>query len=187
MIRSIHKLLDEADAVAHFNGAKFDIPVLNKEFLIHGLDPPAPFKQIDLYQTCKRRFKFASNKLDFVSKVLGIGAKVEHKGMELWAGCMNGDAASWRTMEAYNKQDVRLTERLYERLKPWIQGHPNVAQYEETGELSCPKCGSENLQSRGVFRAATVTYPRYKCKDCNSWSRGRRLDPTYANPKLVAA
>lgn len=183
-MRSIHKLLDEADAVCHFNGAKFDIPVLNKEFLIHGLNPPAPFKQIDLYQTCKRRFKFASNRLDFVSKVLGIGAKVEHKGMELWAGCMAGDATSWKTMEAYNKQDVRLTEKLYERLLPWIQNHPNAAVYG--GEKRCcPNCGSTKLQARGEQVTTTLVYTRLQCRSCGKWSRENR-PKNFRRPELVA-
>jgi uncharacterized protein YprB with RNaseH-like and TPR domain len=29
MLQGIHKLLDEADAVIHYNGARFDIPTLN--------------------------------------------------------------------------------------------------------------------------------------------------------------
>ncbi len=37
MLAGIHKLLDEADAVIHYNGKRFDIPSLNKEFLLHGM------------------------------------------------------------------------------------------------------------------------------------------------------
>ena len=33
MLKEIHKLLDQADAVVHYNGSRFDIPTLNKEFL----------------------------------------------------------------------------------------------------------------------------------------------------------
>jgi len=42
MIRGIHDLMDESDAICHYNGTKFDIPTLNKEFLLLGLKPPAP-------------------------------------------------------------------------------------------------------------------------------------------------
>ncbi len=49
MLEGIHKLLDEADAVIHYNGKRFDIPSLNKEFLLHGMFPPAPFKE----QVCR--------------------------------------------------------------------------------------------------------------------------------------
>ena len=44
MIKKIYKLLEEADAVIHYNGTKFDIPTLNKEFLLLGLTPPSPYR-----------------------------------------------------------------------------------------------------------------------------------------------
>src|SRR5690349_14221880 len=178
MVRTIHKLLDKADAVVHFNGKKFDIPTLNREFLLSGLSPPSPFKQIDLLQTCRRKFKFASNRLDYVSRTLGEGAKVEHKGMELWEGCMARDPASWKIMEDYNKHDVRLTERMYERLLPWIDGHPNHNLHED--DACCPNCGSQKRQARGAAVLIGMSYPRFQCtntlpvtgRKCGKWYRG---------------
>jgi len=187
MARTVHALLDKADAVVHFNGKKFDVPTLNKEFLLNGMPPPAPFKHIDLLQTCRQQFKFASNKLDYVSQVLGEGAKVEHKGMELWRGCMDGDAASWRLMEQYNRHDVRLTERLYERLKPWIKNHPNIGVYTGCDEKTCPTCGSDRLQRRGYKVANMLTYAQYQCQKCKSWSRGRHAAQRPSPGALVAA
>lgn len=187
MIRTIHKLLNDADAVVHFNGKKFDIPTLNREFLLAGLTPPAPFKQIDLLQTCRRKFKFASNRLDYVSQALGEGAKVEHKGMDLWKGCMAGNPEDWKVMEEYNKHDVRLTERMYDRLRAWIDGHPNMGQYVEDGEPCCPNCGSHKLQARGVSRTAAFAYRRWQCNSCGKWSRSRSPDKSYGRPELVAA
>ena len=70
MIKAIHKLVAEADAVVHYNGTKFGMPILNKDFLLHGLPPPAPYAQIDLYKTVKSRFRFPSNKLDYIVKEL---------------------------------------------------------------------------------------------------------------------
>lgn len=178
MVRSVYKLLNEADAVCHFNGEKFDIPRLNSEFLLAELGPPSPFKHIDLLKTCRKRFGFASNKLDYVCKILGIGAKVHHKGMELWHGCMAGDDASWRTMEAYNKGDVLLTQKLYDRLLPWIEGHPNRGVFDgvDDADRCCPSCGGTKLQRRGDYIAQSMTYARYQCKTpgCGKWSRGRK-------------
>jgi len=51
MLSKIHELLDEADAVIHYNGTKFDIPTLHKEFLLDGFAPPSPIKEIDLLKT----------------------------------------------------------------------------------------------------------------------------------------
>lgn len=181
MLAEVHALLDEADAIIHFNGAKFDIPTLNREFVMHGLTPPSPAHQIDLYRVVKKAFKFPSNKLDYVAGELGLGHKTRHKGMELWKGCMAGDEASWKTMETYNKQDVRLLDRLYERLLPWISNHPNEALYlnSETGPVrpTCPNCGSSKVQSRGMATTRTGTYKRFQCQ-CGKWLRGRMTQVT---------
>jgi DNA polymerase elongation subunit (family B)/predicted RNA-binding Zn-ribbon protein involved in translation (DUF1610 family) len=170
MIRALHRLLDEADVVIHYNGSKFDIPILNQEFLLLGLSPASPVKQIDLLKIVRQKFRFPSNKLSYVSQKLGIGSKVEHKGFALWEGCMKGDKESWELMEKYNIQDVLLLETLYDKLKPWIKSHPNVGLH--TGVKSvCPNCGSANLKKRGFAYTSTRKYQRYVCGDCGTWSR----------------
>lgn len=184
-IESIWLLLDEADIVVHYNGSKFDIPTLNKEFILHDLEPPSPYHEIDLYMTCRSRFRFASNKLDYVAQQLGLEGKVQHKGMRLWEGCMHNDPASWKTMKLYNKQDVRMLEPLYDRLLPWIQPHPNVTLLDDTStSKKCPSCGSSNIHRRGVATTGTQKYRRYHCQDCGKWSRGRKTiltDPKKEN------
>ncbi len=112
MLKEVHALLEEADAVVHYNGTKFDIPTLNKEFIKVGMNPPSPYKEIDLLRIARGKFRFTSNKLDYVAQFLGLGSKHKHKGMELWKGCMSNDAPSWKTMERYNKQDVKLLEKV---------------------------------------------------------------------------
>ena len=104
MLQKIHDLISEADAVCHYNGTRFDIPVLNKEFLLHHLAPPAPYKQIDLLKVVRKEFRFASNKLDHIAQRLGLGKKTAHEGYQLWVKCMNKDPVAWKTMEKYNKQ-----------------------------------------------------------------------------------
>lgn len=80
VLRPIHALLNEADVVIHFNGLKFDIPVLNREFIKHGLTPPAPYKQLDLYRVVKSAFRFESNKLAYITQALGLDSKIKHEG-----------------------------------------------------------------------------------------------------------
>ena len=173
MLTNMHKLLEKADAVVHYNGKKFDIPTLNREFLLYNLSVPTPYHQIDLYQVIKNRFKFASNKLDYVCQQLGLGAKVHHKGMELWHSCMQGDEKAWGIMERYNKQDVRLLPKLYRKLLPWIKNHPNHALFSDTTRPVCPNCGSTHIQKKGIETTATMQYQRYRCADCGTPIRGR--------------
>jgi DNA polymerase elongation subunit (family B) len=176
MIRRVWKLLDEADAVVHYNGKRFDIPVLESEFLLHKLKPPSPTPQIDLLQTA-RRFRLPSRKLDYISKRLGLGQKVQHKGMELWRQCMAGDSAAWKIMERYNRQDVKLLEDLYHVLLPWIKGHPNMSLYRhnEDDEV-CPYCGSKHIRWKGYRVTATGRYRRFVCNDCGGWGQANVRD-----------
>jgi len=177
MILRAWELLDEADVVVHYNGRRFDIPHLNREFLRLDLTPPSPYKQIDLLATAKREFKFASNKLAHVSKQLGLEGKVQHEGYGLWLKCMAGDERAWKIMKKYNVRDVVLLEELYLKLRPWVRSHPSFAAH--TGKDVCPACGSAHLQSRGFVTTTVSRYQRFQCVDCGKWSRtSKRVDHT---------
>lgn len=174
MLADIHRLICKADVVVHYNGKSFDIPTLNKEFVTHGMLPPSPYKQVDLYQIVKSSFRFTSNKLDYVSQALGLGEKVRHAGFEMWVQCMAKDKKAWKEMEGYNRQDVLLLEKLYNKLKPWIRVHPNHGTYSDI--TCCPKCGSEDFKRRGFAFTTTGKYQRFQCNDkgCGGWFRGNK-------------
>jgi DNA polymerase elongation subunit (family B) len=172
MLKQIHGMLCEADAVVHYNGSSFDIPTLNKEFLTHGMKPPSPYKQIDLLTVVRDRFRFPINKLDYVVQQLGLGKKVRHPGFQMWVDCMAGDDKAWAKMAKYNQHDVVILEKLYDRLKPWVRNHPNIGAYD--GRTACPHCGDEKLQARGTAVTVDTTYQRYQCGGCGAWSRGKK-------------
>jgi DNA polymerase elongation subunit (family B) len=171
MLKRIHKLLEQCDAVVHYNGTRFDIPTLNKEFLEASMLPPAPYQQVDLLRTARRQFRFPSNKLDYVARALNLGQKEKHEGFELWIKCMQKDPDAWERMEKYNKQDVVLLEAVYNRFLPWIKNHPNHGLYNES--VVCSSCGSQHLQRRGYSVSTVGKYQRYQCNGCGSWSQER--------------
>ncbi len=173
MLACIYTLIEEADIVVHYNGTKFDMPVLNQEFVIEGWPPPSSYKQIDLLLTARKQFRLASNKLDWVARSLGLGKKMKHKGMELWRSCMAGDAASWRIMERYNKRDVVLLEKVYLKLRPWVVNHPNVVLYTGEKRPACTNCGSLRVRKRGYYYAKSRRYQRFSCNDCGANMRAR--------------
>lgn len=172
MLKQVYSLLEEADAVVHYNGSRFDIPTLNKEFLLQGWGPPSSFQQIDLLKTARHKFKFPSNKLDYIAQALGVGSKTKHAGHQLWVDCLAGKDEAWEQMEEYNKNDVILLEKVYYKLLPWIKGHPNVGLYDNAS--SCPHCGGTALIKRGHAYTQTVKYQRYRCSTCGTWSRSKQ-------------
>jgi len=179
MIRQAWQLIDDADAVVHYNGKSFDMKHLNAEFVVEGLAPPSPHTDIDLLSTVKQRFRFPSNKLQFVSQQLGLGSKVQHDGFDLWLACMRNEEKAWNIMRRYNKQDVVLTETLYKRLLPWMKSHPNRTVIDEH-EAACTRCASKDYQRRGYQITATTKYQRYQCNTCKSYFRSRKAEPNVA-------
>jgi len=173
MVKEVYDLLEETDVVVHYNGENFDMPILNKEFVKFDLTPPSGYQQVDLLKVARKRFRFASNKLDFVAQFLGLGSKTKHKGMGLWNEVMQGDERAWKTMKEYNIQDVKLLEDLYNRLLPWINNHPNHNLYNDDERPVCTNCGSSHVVKVGIERLQTQSYQRYRCQDCGTPLRGR--------------
>ncbi len=169
MIKKAWDLFNEADAVIGYNSKNFDCKILNKEFILSGFPPPAPYKHIDLLHTMKNKFKFMSNKLDHVSQELGIGKKTSHQGFELWQACMNDDVNAWKLMKKYNINDVKLTEELYNKVKGWLKTTFNFNEHSE--EMVCPNCGSHNVKKNGTYKSPTKAYQKYVCNDCFAHSK----------------
>lgn len=189
MLKRMHGLLEDADAVVTWNGNGFDLKILNKEFLLHGMAPPAPYKSVDLLSTSRDKFRFTSNKLDYIAQQLGLGCKVKNRGHELWLDCMNRKASAFAEMLVYNRQDVVLLEKIYDKFLPWVKGHPNAALYAGEGGRICPHCGGKKIQRRGTIYTQTQAFHSWQCRTagCFKWSRSRRADPTVGRPELVAA
>ena len=175
MIEAAYNAINEADIVVHYNGTTFDMPNLHREFLLAGFPPPKPYKQIDLLRTVRKQFRFTSNKLDHVAQELGLGGKTAHTGFQLWLDCMAENPEAWALMEEYNRQDVALTENLFDRLRPWIPNMPHLAMF--TGQdWSCPHCGHTDVSNnrKGEAYANVQRYRLYQCPNCEAWIRGNQ-------------
>lgn len=170
MLEAVHAMLSEADAVATYNGAAFDIPKLQGEFLLAGMPPVPPLTQIDIYKSV-RKLGFICNKLDYIAPLLGLGSKVKHEGLELWLKVMDGDAAAQKRMTRYCAGDVKLTEQVYEKVRGFIPDHPHMADIKSD---RCGGCGSSRLQQRGFRRTKASIIARLQCQACGAWQSGRR-------------
>lgn len=177
LCRELWHILDEADVVIAHNGNSFDIKKMNARFLVHGFGPPSFFAKIDTKLVAKRYFRHNSNKLDDLGKLLGVGRKVVHTGFQLWLDCMAGDSRAWNLMVKYNRQDVLLLERVYLKLRPWMESHPNMNVLLNR-DAGCTKCGSKNIQHRGWRFTPTGRQKRWQCNDCKGYSTGIHVKTT---------
>lgn len=180
LLQGLRDLLDEADIVIAQNGKRFDVRKVNARLIQHGIAPPSPYRVIDTMLVAKKYFAFTSQKLAWTSRLLTDTPKSDHKrfpGFELWAECLKDNPAAWAEMEKYNKRDVRATEKLYLKLRPWIENHPNLGVYAPADDDKpvCPKCGSGKMvrQSKRPSVKQQGVYWRYCCSDCGGWARGK--------------
>lgn len=174
MVRAAWELLNKADIIVTYNGINYDVKHLNREFVMLGLPPVERFKHVDLLRVVKKHFKFPSNKLDYVAQHLGVGHKVVHEGHDLWKACMAGDMEAWQRMEAYNRGDVTLTEKVYDRLRPWCGVGMGVSLAVYDGDvLSCPACGSIERVETGPVVVGVSRFRGYRCTACGCVYRSK--------------
>lgn len=174
MLLSLHDLLEETDAVVHFNGKRFDTKRVNGEFFLKKITPPTPYKQIDLLLGVKKHMQLMSHKLEFILKAKGLVEKLSNSGFPMWRGVMDGDAKAQREMERYNRRDVTAMEPLYEDLLPWLDAHPNFNLYTDSDVPVCTNCGGPELTKRGVAKLVSGVYQEYRCKSCGTYVRDNK-------------
>lgn len=178
LMKKLHRLLDQADIVIAHNGKKFDVRKIKARFILNGFEPTSPFRIIDTLLEARKEFAFTSNRLIALTDMLCTEKKLTHAkfpGFELWAQCLKGNPEAWAEMKEYNIQDVISLEELYLKLRPWMEGHPNVGAFTDPEEVTCPRCGGTHLRRAGFRFTQTGKYVRYQCNDCGGWSRGRTM------------
>ena len=181
LLESLIPLLDEADMIVGHNLTKFDMPKIRGRCLVHGLELPSPYKEIDTCRSARKEFGFESNSLEFLCGVFGVThRKSSHgafPGYLLWEECLLGNPDAWSSMEDYNKVDILTTEDVYIKMRPYMTQHPNVGVFTDNDDPTCPKCGSTNVDHNKTKWAYTNVgkYLRYKCNSCGGWARDRKM------------
>lgn len=171
VVKALHKIFSEADLLIAHNGDSFDQRKAKARMAFHGLTPPKILNSLDTKKIAKNYFRFNSNSLNDLGEHFGLGKKVKHQGFELWEGCMADKRSAWKVMEKYNKQDVVLLEKLYNKFLPWIQNHPSIAKMQNPAEAGggCPNCGGTSIRKEG-FRATHAQVKRqWSCNTCGGW------------------
>ena len=175
-------MFDSADILIGHNGDAFDIKWANRMFAKYNLTPPSQYKTIDTLKVARQKFKFNSNKLDDLGNYLGVGRKIKHEGFELWKKCMAGDDKAYKDMIKYNKQDVKLLEDVYLKLRPYMNTHPVI---NPSSDLICPVCGGRHIQKRGWMFTNVFMKQRLQCQGCGKWFTGQQVRYKDKDNKLL--
>lgn len=173
MLEEMHALLEEAEVVVGFNSRRFDTRWVNSEFMVEGMAPPSPYKQVDIMQEVKRNARFVSNKLDYISERLIDDKKHEYNMARMWRivdDPRTDDKTrerEWNRMKRYAVKDTNLLEPVMNALLPWIKMPHPVSSNPD----ACHNCGGR-LRTNGQAKTLYSVYERLRCVECGKSHRG---------------
>lgn len=169
LVKKAAEILTEADAIVTHNGKRFDLKFLQTRLLGHGLGPIPKIPHLDTCAQARTSMLMFSNRLNSLGEFMAQDKKLENGGWSLWEKVMARDPKSMKLMTDYCKQDVRLLEKVYKKLLPFMAGVPNYNIFTGTNLHHCPACGSTRVIKNGYRHTNVGSYQRYICRDCNSW------------------
>ena len=176
LVKKIYDRLMKADMWVTHNGKWFDIPFLNSRLLKWGLPVlPSKFPHFDTCEASFKRLKIR-NSLEAVGEFFGINTKKFTVSHDEWSRAYAGNERAIKMIVKHGVQDVKLTEKVYDRMKIVGYKHPNVALINSSDD-ACPYCGkSGTLRDGGWNYAQVKKSKRYFCRPnkggCGGWSHG---------------
>lgn len=165
LLTEIKSVINSADIIVGHNSDRYDVRFINSRLLYHQLKPMYHESTEDTLKQSKKTFYLNSYKLDYVSEFCGFGKKIKTT-FDLWKKVMKGDKKALAEMIRYCKMDVRLTEKVYNRIQPFVPQKVHKGLIMGHGKLSCPACGSASLQPKGFRYNVRSIKHKYLCRQC---------------------
>lgn len=177
MLKEFIKVMAQADEIVAHNGDKFDLKWVRTRALFHGIDVMPNVKTIDTLKWAKKYFNFNSNKLDYIAKLLKVGAKMDTGGLDLWKDIVfRKDQEALDKMVAYCKMDVKVLEAVFNKLNSYATPQHNYAVQYGGEKYECPECGSINYAyNKKVVTAAGTVHHWLRCKECKKHNKINHL------------
>ena len=172
MLEQFIAVANTANELVGHNGDKFDLAWIRTRCLFHGIDMFPTYQTIDTLKVARSKFRFQSNRLNYIAEFLGLGGKIKTE-FNLWKDILlNKDKVAMEKMIKYCKKDVSLLEEVYKLLGNHIapKTHYGVVFGQDRG--SCPECGAggkDLIKNNTVVTATGLTRIQYKCKVCNKF------------------
>jgi uncharacterized protein YprB with RNaseH-like and TPR domain/predicted RNA-binding Zn-ribbon protein involved in translation (DUF1610 family) len=170
MLQEFIKVANEADELVGHNGDKFDLAWVRTRCLFHRIDMFPTYITIDTLKVARSKFKFNSNKLNYIAKYLGIGQKI-HTDYDLWKDIvLNKDKDAMDKMIKYCKMDVILLEKVHKELSLHIPAKTHYGVIFGAYKGSCPECGSDDIvRNNKRVTASGVVKVQMRCNTCGKF------------------
>jgi hypothetical protein len=117
ILERLQQLIDSADLIGGHNIDAYDKKRANTRFLLNGYEPLTEKKTIDTLKIARSKFAFESNKLDEISKELGLRPKDNITNTDWLKIVTTGDEATLKKVNKYCRGDVFSGKALLERFR----------------------------------------------------------------------
>ena len=170
MLEQFIEVANQATELVGHNGDKFDLAWIRTRCLLHGISMFPKYTTIDTLKVARSKFRFNSNRLNYIANYLGIGQKIKTE-FDLWkAILLNNDQVAMDKMLKYCKMDVVLLEKVFKHLNSHIEPKSHYGVLFGADRGTCPECGSDDLIIN--MRRTTASGLKkiiYKCNTCNKY------------------
>lgn len=167
MLQDFIKVANEADEMIGHNGDKFDMTWIRTRCLFHRIPMLPAYTTIDTLKISRSKFRFNSNRLNYIADFLGMGQK--HKvEFGLWKDILlRSDPAAMAKMVRYCKKDVVLLEKVFTELSKHTESKTHFGVVNGQNRGSCPNCGSHKLFKKCIrVLASGLKRMVMQCDDC---------------------
>lgn len=170
MLQDFIKVANQAVELVGHNGDKFDLAWIRTRCVFHRIDMFPKYLTIDTLKVARAKFRFNSNKLDYIAEYLGLGNKIKTE-YGLWKDILlKKDKIAMQNMVTYCKKDVTLLEDVFKILNTHIEPKTHYGVLAKELRSSCPECGSDDLRKQGMMPTISgLLKQRYQCKTCKKF------------------
>jgi uncharacterized protein YprB with RNaseH-like and TPR domain len=170
MLEQFVKVANSADEMVGHNGDRFDLTWIRTRCLFHHIQMFPNYTTIDTLKISRSKFRFNSNKLDYIAKFLGVGKKIK-TDFNLWKDILlNKDKIAMAKMIKYCKMDVIVLEKVYNQLRNHIAAKTHFGVIFGQDRGSCSECGSDDLSiSNRRTLASGIKKIQYTCNTCHKY------------------
>jgi len=164
--------MEEANEIIAHNGDRFDEKWIRTRCLYHRIKCAPKYQSLDTLKAVRSHFNFNSNRLDYICRFLGLDAKLDTGGFDLWKKVtLDNDRRALSKMVDYCKNDVVILQRVYDEIFTYIKHKTHHGVLTGQGEKwDCPNCGSQRVGLNKTNVTASGTLKRImKCHECETY------------------
>jgi predicted PolB exonuclease-like 3'-5' exonuclease len=170
LIETIVPIMNKSDEIIGHNIDAFDLPWIRTRAMLYNIPTNPTYKTFDTYLVAKKKFYLNSNKLAYLAQLLSIGQKL-HTDYDLWKDVvLKNDKKKLNYMVRYCGEDVRLTEKVFNRISYHAEPATHKGVLHDGEKWSCPYCASTNVYTNKtrVTARGTLNFSM-QCNVCHRY------------------